>query len=170
MTQHEEWRTCHITESYLVSNLGRVKSLDRKVPSCFGSEATKKGCDLRTILKRNGYFVVKILGRQRLVHDLVLHAFVGNRPEGMQACHYDGNRLNNAAANLRWDTVRANTDDKLRHRTVPRGSLAACSKLTESDVLTIRRDGRSRKSIAKDYGVTPEAISSIVLRKTWRHV
>lgn len=55
----------------------------------------------------------------------------------------------------------------------PKGSSHRGSKLTEADVLVIRKlsaDGLLRKQLAFLYGVTPENISAIVHRKTWRHI
>lgn len=60
--------------------------------------------------------------RHEYVHTLVLEAFVGPRPEGMEACHSpDRNPANCAATNLRWDTPSANNLDKIAHGTMPRG-------------------------------------------------
>jgi hypothetical protein len=51
------------------------------------------------------------------VHVLVAEAFLGPRPYGMQACHNDGDpRHNNTLRNLRWDTVKANALDRVRHQ------------------------------------------------------
>jgi hypothetical protein len=52
----------------------------------------------------------------RYVHRLVLEAFVGFCPGGMQCCHGDGNTANNHLSNLRWDTAKANAADKVRHK------------------------------------------------------
>lgn len=47
-----------------------------------------------------------------MIHKLVLEAFVGERPSGMQACHGNGDKTDNRLVNLRWDTVKANHRDK----------------------------------------------------------
>jgi DNA-binding CsgD family transcriptional regulator len=55
----------------------------------------------------------------------------------------------------------------------PRGSGHHFSRLTAAQVIEIRQAadaGETRRSIADRYGVTPENVSSIVLRKTWTHV
>lgn len=51
----------------------------------------------------------------KLVHRLVLEAFVGPCPSGCEGCHYDGNPANNIVSNLRWDTTKNNCLDKRRH-------------------------------------------------------
>jgi hypothetical protein len=51
------------------------------------------------------------------LHRLVAKAFLGIQPEGTEVCHNDGDKTNNAPANLRYDTRLANEDDKRRHGT-----------------------------------------------------
>lgn len=66
----------------------------------------------------NGHMTVW-LGRrwQRFVHRLVLEAFVGPCPEGMECRHLDGNPANNKLDNLKWGTRKENQDDSKRHGT-----------------------------------------------------
>lgn len=110
---------------------------------------------------------------QLLVHQLVLEAFVGPRPQGMFACHDDGNPANNRLENLRWDTPAANSADKVRHGTWPGGSRNGNSKLREEDIREIRAmasRGSHHQSIADHFGVTRTMIRFIVTRKNWSHV
>lgn len=54
-----------------------------------------------------------------------------------------------------------------------RGSDNKASRLTESNVIEIRSlhiNGRSMRSIAKEFGVCKSTIKCIIDRKTWRHV
>lgn len=54
-----------------------------------------------------------------------------------------------------------------------RGSSNKTSKLTESNIIEIRSlhiNGRSMRSIAKEFGVCKSTIQFIIDRKTWRHV
>lgn len=103
--------------TYEVSNLGQVRSLSR--PDSWGrpvrgralSPDAGSGGHLRVKLTRNG------VSRRFFIHRLVLAAFVGPRPEGMEACHNDGNPTNNIVSNLRWDTKSANAQDRRRHGT-----------------------------------------------------
>jgi hypothetical protein len=107
-----------------------------------------------------------------LVHRLVLSAFAGPCPEGMEACHYNGNPADNRLCNLRWDTRKANHADKVRHGRSARGERNFLAKLTTSDVQRIRdmnRNGVLGKDIARHFRVTPANISSILKGKTWNH-
>lgn len=56
-------------------------------------------------------------GKQVRVHRLVLAAFIGPCPEGLQGCHNNGDKLDNRLVNLRWDTPGANNRDKRVHGT-----------------------------------------------------
>lgn len=162
--------------SYKVSNLGNVRSVDRMVNGGSGMRLFP-GRLRKQSLATNGYKVVSLsaLGvvKVRCVHDLVLRAFVGAPPSGMECCHRDGNRLNNNLLNLRWGTRKSNAEDRGIHGTQIIGSRARNSRLTESQVFEIKRHlaaGRAQTDIAADYGVAIETIHSIKTGKSWRHV
>lgn len=107
------------------------------------------------------------------VHRLVLEAFVGPCPNGMEACHIDGDRTNNRLTNLRWDTPRSNMDDKIRHGTTGRGPRNPQAKLTDASVREIRRlftKGVKQAVLARRYGVTKYCVWDIVHRRRWSHL
>lgn len=139
--------------------------------------------------KRGGYLAVKISnGRQGAktvcVHTLVLTAFVGPRPNGMEACHRNGDPTDNRIENLYWGTRSDNVKDMLRHgtyakvRPTNRGSRHHMARLTEADVLDIRRRYVKRtqnspsnvKRLADEYGVSYYTVWDIVTRRSWAHV
>ena len=103
-------------------------------------------------------------------HKLVMEAFVGKRPEGMECCHADGNPWNNELSNLRWDSRTNNSQDKFKHGTQKIGEKHPMSKLTVEKVLAIRQDNRLHRIIAVEYGVSQPTISEIKSRKSWVHV
>lgn len=108
------------------------------------------------------------------VHRLVLIAFVGLCPEGMEACHNDGNYMNNCLHNLRWDTHRNNERDKVAHGTSNRGAGNWCAKLSEDEVREIRSlysaGAYSMNQLADLFGVTLGTIFPIIHRRTWKYV
>jgi hypothetical protein len=164
---HEEWRVISDHPDYMVSDLGRVKSVSRMVNNGKRGLRRIRTTILRPATKRTGYLAVVLNRKQYLVQILVLTAFVGPRPEGAQCAHNDGVRTNNALPNLRWATCKENQADRVEHGTSAHGSRNHMSKLSETDVLMIRGDTRKRVEVARDYGVTPEAISAIVHRRNW---
>jgi len=106
----------------------------------------------------------------RQVHRLVLDAFVGPCPDGLEACHLDGDAGNNRVSNLRWDTSKANTDDMRRHGTLAVGAKMPHSKLSEPLVREILSSVEPGTVLAKRYGVKPSTIWMVRHRKTWKHV
>lgn len=109
----------------------------------------------------------------RSIHSLVLEAFLGPRPHGLICCHADGNPLNNDLGNLRWDTPKANSDDKLRHGTLCRGEAARHARLKDSNVMEIRRlraGGHSVSSLADRFGIGQGNVRAIVQGRSWRHL
>lgn len=105
---------------------------------------------------------------------LVLEAFVGPCPPGMEACHDpDRNPANNSVLNLRWDTHKNNCADKIGHGTQQQGESHPKATFTTEQVLAIRAaaaSGESQTSIAKRYGAKLITINAIVRRRNWRHV
>jgi hypothetical protein len=155
-------------------------SREGDIQSCWGRGNPKRLTDawrtLKPVPRRGGYLGVNLhaggVKVTRYVHHLVLEAFVGQRPPGHICCHNDGDRLNNRADNLRWDTYRANSEDMLRHGTRLMGSRCN-AKLVEGEVLEIRRlrsGGVPVRELAARYGVTPQNVANIVHRRSWRHL
>lgn len=103
---------------YEVSDYGRVRSIPN--PGLRGKKTT--GRIRKLTPKDSGHLQVDLWrgnSRQmRKVHQLVLEAFVGERPSmDHVGCHWDGDPTNNHASNLRWDTRKSNSADQRRHGT-----------------------------------------------------
>lgn len=95
----EIWRVIFV--DYLVSNLGRVKSLKN------GKEKI-----LSPFKASNGYLRVSLSidGKQKnfAVHRLVAMAFIPNPKNKSQVNHIDGDKLNNCVENLEWVSSKEN--------------------------------------------------------------
>lgn len=131
---------------------------------------------LNTRKDRGGYQYLRLSvgGKQiqRTVHRLVLEAFAGPCPRGMECRHLNGNPSDNRPENLRWGTKAENAADKIKHGTTTRvrGEQNGSNKLTESDVQEIRRrsgSGEPYQSIAADFGITRQHVGVISRRKKW---
>ena len=96
--------------SYEVSNLGRVRSLDRVVTD--GSRRAGRILAPATDGRGDGYKRVglHLNGKCRMaqVHRLVAAAFLDRDPERHHVNHKDGNPSNNQADNLEWVTSSEN--------------------------------------------------------------
>jgi hypothetical protein len=131
---------------------------------------------LTTRLNKHGRRVVRLArdGRSyyRLIHRVVLLAFVGPCPDGMEACHNDGDRTNDSLSNLRWDTRESNILDTIKHGT-NRGTNNGHARLAVDQVVEARKRyerGESRASIARWLGVSWTAADHIVRGILWSHV
>ena len=127
---------------YQVSNLGRVKSLDRH--DAFdrlvkGKMITPRKNNYKNIdgdeyvyvdLYRNGK------GKRKYVHRLVAEAFVPRVAECNVVNHLDGTRSNNRADNLEWTTKKGNTLHALNN-----GRLDSAIEAREKAVISIDANG-----------------------------
>lgn len=95
-------------ELYEVSNLGRVRSLDRVYVRKDGSRYTINGRLMKPFDTKDGYKSVKLrsYGNRKTfrVHRLVAQAFIPNPDNYMIVNHKDEDRINNRADNLEWCT------------------------------------------------------------------
>ncbi len=88
------------------------------------------------------------------VHKIVLEAFIGPCPPGLQCCHGLLGKFDNRVSNLRWDTSLANHNDRRLEGTISRGDKSVRSKLTMDQVREIRSrrsNGETSASISKDF-------------------
>lgn len=106
--------------------------------------------DLKTsIHKQTGYPHVRLhadgKGKTFRVYKLILLAFRGPCPPGMEACHNDGNPQNSRLGNLRWDTKISNAADR-------------------------RRSGEGLRALAREFKISPGTASLAANGKTWKGV
>jgi len=120
---NENWKPVLGYETtHEVSNLGRVRSVDRVVDgaSRWGRRPERrKGKLLAQRENDYGYLVVRITVNKKyktkLVHRLVAEAFIGKAPKGKpQVNHKNGDKHNNSVDNLEWVSNRENTLHKFR--------------------------------------------------------
>lgn len=158
---------------YEVSDHGRVRSVLR-----LDSRKHKRGGHPMK-LYQNGrdYLVVKLTrdGKSKLrkVHQLVLEAFVGPRPEGAIGCHSDDVKLNNLLTNLYWGTSADNGADRVKNFRAARGERnGGGGKLEAAQVLKIRERLNTEQgtALAREFGVSKGTIYDIRNRRSWSHV
>lgn len=183
MHRHEIWRAVVGFEGlYEVSDLGRVRSLDReeKVTRVrFGRvdshTRVRRGCIVSTSVGTRGYRTTCLWKDggpyYRGVHTLVLEAFVGRKPfQGCVGRHLDGDRLNNAPSNLAWGTQRDNVHDSIRHGTWVHGETSGLAKLTDEKVRKIRRSAKPQRALAREFGVSQGTVCMVKNNYSWKHV
>lgn len=186
LIEHEEWRSVvGFAGIYEVSDKGRVRSLDRvatysRVDQYSGRTLTIRrkhaGRLLRLGRQSSGHMSVA-LGKEagsKLVHVLVLEAFIGPCPAGHESLHKDGNPSQNLLTNLRWGTRSENLLDAVAHGVKPVGSKHPSARLREQDIPLIRKASRGPRGcvarLARAYGIAESVIRSIRDGKSWKHV
>ncbi len=138
---------------YEVSDQGRVLSHKGPAPKILRQYQDRHG-HLRVALYSGGR------SSKRFAHRLVLQAFVGDQPPGMEVRHLDGNPTNNALENLAYGTRSQNMLDKKWHRTArsPTGKLFG----HEASEIKVRlRRGARGADLAREFGVSKMTVSRI---------
>lgn len=108
----EEWKYIDNTNNlYMVSNLGKVKSMPRKIKTPYGSYMTKENI-LKGSKNQKGYIQIEYnINKKRYVqqlHRIVAKVFIPNPLDKPQINHKDGNKENNKVNNLEWVTNKEN--------------------------------------------------------------
>lgn len=178
--EQETWKPVKgFVGEYEVSNLGRVRSLDRTQHRYNGRtdcDFKIKGRLLKPYLtgKDDGYCTVSLKHKNYKVHRLVAEAFLRKVEGKNEINHINGNKHDNAASNLEWVTNAENGFHALATGLKRSGESVKNAKLSASDVLQIRStyikgdDVFGAKPLSRAYGVSDTTIRRIVNHKKWR--
>jgi len=167
---------------YEVSNMGRVRSLDRVTVHKNGFKQKMKGQILKHATRNLGsktpiYYCYVNLSKNGkcktfFVHQLVANAFIKIKPKKCkyEVMHLDNDGTNNCKENLRYGSHSCNSAFRVENGTSIRGEQNPNSKLTKKDIIKIRKlhkQGVKQKDIASQFNVTYKNINYIILGKGW---
>lgn len=167
-----EWRDIPGYEGlYQVNSDGQVKSRPR---------ATTRGGLLKPNLTR-GYPRVTLtkdgVNHYRMVHHLVMLAFIGEMPEGYSVNHINGVKTDNRLENLEYLTLADNVRHAFRTGLIDKkGEKHHNAKLTDDDAYMIKTvgilclDEFGVKYLANYYGVSTSTIRDAINGKTFKHI
>lgn len=166
----EEWRDIPGYEGrYQVSDLGRVRSVDRYIKHGRwnpGDMRLMKGKILspgRPRRETRSYFHVNLgLGNCAFVHVLVAAAFIGPKPPGTEVCHWNGDCGDNRWPNIIYDTRQANHEHKLGQ--------GKC-RISEADAVLLKRARNYAEScaLAARFGISITYANHIRQGRTLQH-
>lgn len=151
---------------YQISKYGDVS---RIAPAC----GAVVGKNLKWQILKTGYAKVSLcrgsVRREYLVHRLVAMTYIGD-PSGMDVCHFDGNKTNNALSNLRIDNRKGNMRDQIRMEKTPRGEKSGSNKYSESLIKIVKEKllaGENVSSLHLATGIPKTSLYSIKRGDNW---
>jgi len=172
----EEWRHIKGYEGmYLISSLGRVKSLPRVKVRSNGRPHTIKERILKPALDSSGYLRVA-LSKDRKLTTLKIHRIVAEHfytiEVNKEVNHIDGDKTNNSVENLEWVTRSENVKHAfdIGLANSMRGSNNPTSKIDELTALTVKTFIESKyklKYISDKLGISYNIVKDISRKRTW---
>lgn len=155
---------------YQVSNLGRIKSLDRIKKTQKGSRKYK-GFILKPSIGSHGYYVVNLCCKSYCVHRLVISVFLTNHLKKTDVNHKDFNKLNNNIENLEWCTRSENMIHASNGGHVLKGENHKYSQLNEFQVRVIKKTkGLYQRELGEVFNVSRNVIRFILNGRSWKHI
>jgi hypothetical protein len=128
---------------------------------------------LAIFTKPNGYLVVSLWQdnhrTQKMIHILLLEAFVSPRPLGMWGLHRNDQRQDNRLDNLYWGSHADNVQDATTNKRLHGGGV----RLTKGEVIAIRlltEQGINQSEIARRLGLELVTVRSIATGRTRNNV
>lgn len=155
-----KWKTYPIDNRYEVSSGGEVRHRRSKKLR-------------RPYMMKNGYLALTFkIGKKythQLVHRMVAETFKGSG-KNLEVSHLNGNRKDNRAINLLYETHQKNMQRMWGHKTDCTGERASFAILTWKKVNKIRalRGNLSATKIAKKYGISWSMVYRIWSNRAWR--
>ena len=173
----EEWRDVVGYEGkYQVSNLGRVKGLDRIITMKNGTKRPHKEKLKKLTIGNHRYPIVNLgLSDIHCVHRLVAMAFLGSDNPHLHVDHINSIRHDNRVENLQWVTQQQNNAKQYYYRGIDKYNAIFTNKdvqhiRDEYDKLSQKKSWGVITLIAKGYGVNSGVVRNIILKKSWAHV
>jgi hypothetical protein len=171
----EIWKDIEGYEGYYqISNLARVKSLSRSIIRANGNIYNISEKFLNMGLNKDGYARVALSKNSKqtfmFIHRLVATYFIPNPDSKLEVNHKNGIKSDNSIQNLEWVSPSENVQHGYNIGLSKIGEDRYNSKLTNSDIVTIRNSNLKQKELSEIYNVSQPVISRIISGITWKHL
>lgn len=163
----QDWRpVMGFEQTHEASQEGKIRSFGRVLADSAGRKRTIPGKLIKPTKKSNGYMHVTLNadGRQKTlyVHRIVLEAFAGPCPEGMEALHKNGLKSDNRFENLRWGTHLENCADRSKH-----GGTGTVLNFELAQQIRAMEGKATQVEIARQFGVSQFMVGQILMGRYW---
>lgn len=184
--ENEFWSyVCFSAYIYKISSLGRVQRVSRITESKSRNikSIKLKSKFLSRQISRDGYVITSLSidskTSTQYIHRLVCLNYINN-PDTInfkEVNHKNGNKKDNRMCNLEWsdrsNNIKHGYDTGLFPKKI--GSSNHSSRLTEKEVIQIKKDKKQNPSLtlkyfADKYNVDQSTISLIHREKNWKHI
>lgn len=178
----EVWKDIESCDGYQASNLGNIRSKQRRVwierkNAASGWKNLKEKL-IKPATDRRGYlfFMANSEGRQKttFVHRAVLFAFVGFRSPDVVVNHKDGQKTNNKLENLEFVTQQQNVDHAiatgLMNNSGEHHGLATATEPQVRKAHSLLALGVRTNDVAKQTGLTKAQVLHVMSGKRWQHL
>jgi hypothetical protein len=161
---------------YEASSLGRIRSLGRLRRDGAGLDPFSTPKILKFTAQRGRPFLCLYLTRKKMKRaeagPMVLSAFSGPRPPGLQCCHFNDDAWDNRIENLRWDTPKANCADRVRNGRQKVGEDHHSATLTAEAVRVILalRETFSGADLSRALRVSECTVNRVLRGEAWASV
>jgi hypothetical protein len=176
----ELWKDVINLEGYYqVSNLGRVKSLPRKVVRGRCGLYQIREQILNPSINSDGYYTgifrVNKKSINYKVHKLVADSFIGVKGKGFEVNHINGIKTDNRLVNLEVITKSENIKHAFRLglNISNKGEKNGNSKYTKKDAILVKKmtkEGKKESEIKEFLNCSFHFIRDVRRGRTWKHV
>lgn len=165
----EQWKLIRNFSGYEISTMGRVRNI--KTNRIMVADSHGKYGHLKVTMSAvKGSTRADGTKKDKLVHRLVLDAFVGPCPDGYEVAHINDIPWDNSLSNLKYKTSKENSQDSIKYGTTYKGDTVQ-AKLNWDKVFFIREQAYklnlNNVDIANLLNVSRELVRDVRLNTRW---